>query len=156
MLFFFWFLLLQRKGRRRRDLCPVPLRSSLRETLLTHKTSQKQQKLLPSPFSPCVGRDTRSDTNKATTTTTTTTTTTHREEVTLTLSRERANNVESVRRSQSGARVALSLVSNVQTLGRGEKLPLKIVRKVKSGESDDAGVDQRSARGGAETVREIR
>ena len=36
-----------------RDLCPVPLRSSLRETLLmTHKTSQKQQKLLPSPFLP--------------------------------------------------------------------------------------------------------
>ena len=47
-------------------------------------------------------------------------------------------------------------MSNVQTLGRGEKLPLKIVRKVKSGESDDAGVDQRSARGGAEIVREIR
>ncbi len=31
--FFFWFLLLQRKGRR--DLCPVPLRSSLRETFDT-------------------------------------------------------------------------------------------------------------------------
>ena len=38
----------------------------------------------------------------------------------------------------------------------GARIPPKIVRKVKSGESDHAGVDQRSARGGTETVREIR
>ena len=63
---------------------------------------------------------------------------------------------KSVRRSQSGARVALSLVSNVQTLGRGEKFSSQNRTKVKSGESDHAGVDQRSARGGTETVREIR
>ena len=144
--FFFFGFCSSEKGTWRPVLSLFASRNTLR-----HKTSQKQQ-LLPSPFLPCVSRDTRSDTNKATTTTTTT----HQEELTLTLSRERANNVESVRRSQSGARVALSLVSNVQTFGRGEKFPLKIVRKVKSGESDDAGVDQRSARGGAETVRKIR
>ena len=50
-LFFFGFCSSKERDAGR-DLCPVPLRSSLRETLLTHKTSQKQQKLLPSPFLP--------------------------------------------------------------------------------------------------------
>ena len=48
--FFFWFLLLQRKGRRETSVLSLfALRFA---KLLTHKTSQKQQKLLPSPFLP--------------------------------------------------------------------------------------------------------